>query len=182
MKKEDGEFVSHVISKSWGYLRIGEIKALKKVVSTLPKNPLIINLGAGFGTSSLGMAEERQDSTIHTWDLRASSPLGGLENERNAFARADLPHPIQHLQDTSEGGREWDGKKVHLVFVDAGHKRPEITADIEAWLPHIRKRGIIAFHDYGSRHHGDVKKVIDEMFDYDEALVHEDTLIAFRVK
>jgi predicted O-methyltransferase YrrM len=182
MKKENGEFVSHVISKSWGYLRLGEIMLLKKLAKTLPENPTIINLGAGFGTSSLGMAEARQDAVLHTYDLRSGGPLGGLENERNAFKRADLPYPEQHLMDSSQGGREWDGPKLDLVFVDAGHKRPEVTADIEAWLPHIKNNGLMVFHDYGSRHHGAVKKVVDELMGDYETVAHEDCLLVKRIK
>lgn len=51
-----------------------------------------------------------------------------------------------------------DDKTFDLVFIDGGHQRHEVIADIKAWLPKARK--MIAVHDY---HDKVVKQVVDEM-------------------
>lgn len=180
MKKEDGKFVSEVIA-GWGYLREGEIPALKGLLAELPETPVVVNLGAGFGTSSLAMAEERPKSIRHTYDIRPGGPLGGLENEINAFKRADLYPPVQHLQDSAEGGREWDNGEIDIIFIDAGHFEHHVRADIEAWFPHIKDGGIMAFHDYGSPKWPAVKKVVDEVLGDYETITHVNQVFAKRI-
>lgn len=49
-----------------------------------------------------------------------------------------------------------------LVFIDANHTYEYVKADVEAWLPKIKKGGTIAGHDYGLE--GGVKQAVDELF------------------
>ena len=51
---------------------------------------------------------------------------------------------------------------LDLVFIDAGHTYEQVKADIAAWSPHVRKSGIMAFHDYGFELFPGVKKAVDE--------------------
>lgn len=51
-----------------------------------------------------------------------------------------------------------------LVYIDADHRYEEVLKDIKAWLPLVKKGGIIAGHDYGSDRHTGVKKAVDEFF------------------
>lgn len=55
----------------------------------------------------------------------------------------------------------FNGTKVDMVFIDAGHTYEECKADIEAWLPKCRKR--ICGHDYAENHTG-VMQAVDEKF------------------
>ncbi len=50
-----------------------------------------------------------------------------------------------------------------LVFIDADHSYKSVTADIKAWLPLVRKGGLITGHDYGANKI-EVKKAVDEIF------------------
>jgi precorrin-6B methylase 2 len=56
---------------------------------------------------------------------------------------------------------KFNGDKVDMVFIDAGHSYEECKADIEAWLPKCRK--IICGHDYVDEHPG-VMKAVNEKF------------------
>jgi len=54
-----------------------------------------------------------------------------------------------------------------LVFIDADHSYNGVTADIKAWMPKIRKGGIISGHDYtdGLERKGCfVKQAVDDFF------------------
>lgn len=58
-----------------------------------------------------------------------------------------------------------------LVFIDADHRYNSVKADIEAWLPLVRKGGLLAGDDYGiGKHSGDVKRAVDERFGNDIVL------------
>lgn len=65
-----------------------------------------------------------------------------------------------------------DGR-LDFVFIDANHEYEAVKADIEAWLPKVRKGGILCGHDYsdGPLPGGDgklwfpgVKQAVDEAF------------------
>lgn len=160
---------SEELRDSFKYLFPDELPALKELVTWLPnQNPLVINIGAGAGTSGLAIMEARPDSHLITIDITdASSPFGCLEAERDVFRRAGYLHTlytrwIQIHHDSSKVGREWVllgndpldrtnpfTKNPDMVFVDGEHSYEGCKADIEAWLPLIKPGGIIAVHDYG---------------------------------
>ena len=60
--------------------------------------------------------------------------------------------------DMAEG---FNGNKVDMIFIDAGHSYEECKSDIEAWLPKCKK--IIAGHDFSDSFPG-VKKAVTEKF------------------
>jgi hypothetical protein len=49
------------------------------------------------------------------------------------------------------------------IYIDAGHSYEEVKADYEAWVPKVRKGGIISGHDYGENDCIGVKHWIDEL-------------------
>lgn len=170
---------------AFGYLEVEEVAFIKKLTAGLPAKPVVVNVGSGAGTSGLAFVEERDDLILYTIDFRASSPLGGLENERNAFAGAGLLGMERHHQIlgySAETGRSWKGPKVDLVFIDAGHGYEDVKADIEAWFPHVKPSGLMVFHDYGARVWSGVKKAVDEMMEHHELVGLVVNTIAFRVK
>lgn len=63
----------------------------------------------------------------------------------------------------------WKGY-FDLVYIDSNHTHDFIKEDIEAWLPLIKRGGVIAGHDYaycdgeGGRDRCDVKPVVDDRF------------------
>jgi hypothetical protein len=58
------------------------------------------------------------------------------------------------LADSAEVGRTWIGNKVDLLIVDADHRYEGVKKDIEAWWPHVKRRGFLFFHDYLEREGG----------------------------
>lgn len=152
---------SEDVQRAFHYLYPAEVPALRILASRLPANPLIVNIGAGSGTSGLLFAETRPDAFLLTVDIQdASSPFGCLEAERDVIQRAGLGdwaigHHWQLCIDSAQLGREWETrgelvfrKKPDMVFVDGDHSYEHCKADIEAWLPLIEPGGILAVHDF----------------------------------
>lgn len=150
---------SKTVQQWLGYLFVEELETLKMLAMGLPDNPVIINIGAGGGTSCLAFKEARPDAYVITIDIQAeSSPFGCLHGERTVMEGAGYTLGNRWFQihgDSSRIGRNWQDHldlglwpkgKVNFVFVDGDHSYEGCKNDIEAWLPHLD--GLIAVHDF----------------------------------
>lgn len=134
-----------------GYIKKDEAEFLDTLCKSLPKNPFVINIGAGAGTSAMIFLESRPDLTSCTVDIqKESSPYGCLEGEMNALVMSsiDLSRHQQIHGDSTQVCKTWKGKKPDLVFIDGNHTYEGCKADILGWLPILKKGGILAIHDY----------------------------------
>lgn len=145
------------VQKSFHYLFPQELPALQVLVAQLPPNPLVINIGAGAGTSGLAILETRPDVYLTTIDIQNDdSPLGCLSAERDVLKRAGYGVEGSANWQQIHGDSKLIGLSWHLsgapnpnmVFVDGDHSYEGCKGDIEAWLPHIVEGGIIAVHDF----------------------------------
>jgi len=166
---------SEELTRAFWFATMPEIYLLRVLAWSLPDNPVIVNIGAGAGTSSLAFAESRQDAKIFTVDISAGGPTGGLENERNAFNGTNLTvRPIQIQGDSKEIGKVWKEKNlkpasaqplfVDLCYIDGDHSYAGCLGDLLAWRDCVKPGGLMVFHDYTRDVWPDVKKVIDEAF------------------
>jgi len=174
---------SHTLSDWLNYMGKEEIEALKILALSLPDNPLVINIGAGAGTSGLALLESRPDLSLVTIDKnKGDTSLGSIEGEVNAFkgSKTEWEKRTTHIVGFSaKVGQKWI-EPVDLVFIDGDHSYKGCKADIEAWLPHIKKGGAIVFHDYQSGKWPDVKKAVDEAFGTPK-IADIGRMVAFRV-
>lgn len=74
----------------------------------------------------------------------------GLRDIVNVFAMPSM-EAVKFIDDGS----------LDIVFIDASHDYINVSNDIEAWLPKVRKGGIICGHDCESN-------------EWDEAYIHQD--------
>ncbi len=174
------------LARTLGYLSEDEVLFLRKLARSInKKRPLIVNVGAGAGTSGVALREARPDAALLTVDVSPGGPLGGLEGERNAFDLAELRYPRQVLGDSKEVGKSWDQKvdeKIDMLFIDGDHSEEGIRGDLEAWIPHMKDEGIVAVHDYRDSKWPMVKPVTDGLMKDHELIDIEDSTIAFRIK
>jgi hypothetical protein len=72
-------------------------------------------------------------------------------------------HPPQVVRGDSAASAALhaDGS-LDAVWIDAGHRKEDVLADVRAWRPKIKPGGILAGHDLGSGHPG-VKAALDEL-------------------
>ena len=61
-----------------------------------------------------------------------------------------LSHVITPVRKPSiEAAKDFVDGSIDIVYIDANHTYEEVKKDIQAWLPKIKKGGIISGHDYG---------------------------------
>ena len=126
-------------------MTIAEVDALAEIAKKLPPWPVIINIGADVGCSTLTLLETCPDATIFSIDVRP------CEAEKRNISLAGLPESqvIRILGKSESTGFLWENVcKVNLVFVDGDHSKEGVLAVIRAWWDHIKKGGYLVFHDY----------------------------------
>lgn len=174
------------VSESYGFLSVKEVEALRGVVTSLPKDSVCINIGAGAGTSGLVFMECPSVGKLYTIDIfRGTRGLGGLGNESGVFRMAGIEDLNRHFQiygDSTEAGKIWNSGMVDMVFIDGGHSYEQCCGDTMAWLPHIKSGGVLAYHDYSDTLFDGVRKCVNELaIPKYELIIRERTFIAFRI-
>lgn len=71
------------------------------------------------------------------------------------------------IGDSADSASKFEDNSVDFVFLDADHVYENIKKDILAWLPKIKRGGVIAGHDYVDLHPG-VIQAVNEIFGEDK--------------
>lgn len=75
--------------------------------------------------------------------------------------------PIAQVLGDVRTGLSWEiaaryaDKSLDFVFLDADHHYESIRKDIDAWLPKVKRGGIIAGHDFSPEFEGVIRAVIE---------------------
>lgn len=131
-----------------------------------------VEVGSWKGMSSCFMAVEIVNSgknirfdCVDTWDWIENTdiPKSLYKNIWEEFSKNIEPvkkvvNPVRMI--SWEAAKLYEDESLDFVFIDASHDEESFTKDLDAWLPKVRKGGVIAGHDYRD----DVKKVIDKRF------------------
>jgi hypothetical protein len=158
---------SEGIRQAFHYEFPGELELLKSLVPLCAsigfrKTPrvLIVNIGAGAGTSGLAFLEtslppNQSEVILHTVDITAEpSPFGSLHSEQVVCEEAGFHLGVnwfQHHMDSKLLAKDWNGGLVDICFVDGAHSYGECFGDVIAWEPLIRKGGFMVIHDYNKQ-------------------------------
>ncbi len=140
------------------YFQPGEKVFLQSLIRDLPQNPLVLEIGTFKGWSAITMARVRKDIRIITLDPHvgilednlSSSP----EEVINNVTREGLRYYILHLQIPSQDFNpenytfRGNTDKFDLIFIDGDHTFEGVKHDFEKFLPFVKDKGIILFHDF----------------------------------
>ena len=124
-------------------MTVVEVDCLKELVrEIMTKYPVVINIGAERGVSTLAMLEELPDATIYSADTDPCE--GEIENAKKAGL--DATRIIRLLGRSQEIGMRWSFP-VDFIWVDGNHSYEGVKGDIIGWARHIVPGGVMAFHD-----------------------------------
>jgi len=158
-----------------------EIDLLFKLAASLGPNPIIVNIGAADGVSTLAFLEACADAFVFSVDI------GECPQERANVEAAglDVARVVRLLGRSQDIGKEFP-YEADLVFVDGGHDYDSVKGDIESWAWRVKPKGVLAFHDYISpprpaNNPGEAFEAVNENVPDEFVLIEQaDRLIAFR--
>lgn len=162
-------------------MTVAEVNCLKELVrEIMTKYPIIINIGAERGVSTIAMLEERDDATVYSIDIDPCE--GEIENAKKAGL--DTTRIIRLLGRSQEIGMRWSFP-VDFIWVDGDHSYEGVKGDILSWARHLVPGGIMAFHDCFDgepppHNPSGAGKAVRELMSPDDLIMNCERIRAFR--
>lgn len=163
------------VAKQHGMLSVSEVELIHECMKRLKAEvPVVINIGAGTGTSTLAFLESSPNAYIFEIDPK-DRPLA--VKHRADYANQ---HRVAVIKGKSQGiGKNWPFL-TDVIFVDGLHTNQAVREDCEVWLPTIKPGGIVFFHDYNHPNLPQLPSVVQPYVEGWPTLGQSRYLIAFR--
>lgn len=149
-----------------GYLAPEEGRCLHWLAHKVPPGCIAVEIGSFKGKSSAyiasGLTPGARLACVDVWENRAM-PYDPPEDVLPEFQRNVAPFRDTidiHRGLSADIARTWRAL-IDLLFIDGDHSYEGCLTDIDAWLPHVRPGGWVAFHDSGQE---GVARAIRERF------------------
>lgn len=142
-----------------GMIQSDECWLLYRLAEKAPAGGYLVELGTfkGRGAAVLALSGEGRVITIDDYSYEVeSSPMLVEANLKAVGLQATIIEGDSAII-------PWMVDSVSLLFVDTEHTRERFGREMEAWLPLIRAKGIIACHDYASSKWPEITKAIREI-------------------
>ena len=139
----------------------------ENIVNIIPENEIMVELGCWLGQSTCFMAQKIKESgkklTFYACDLFAT-PSGIVWQERcekdefysifleNLGLQEVTEYVIPVISDTLEFAKTFPDKSIFFLYVDDNHEEDHVYNELKAWLPKMKKNGIMSGHDSNSKH------------------------------
>lgn len=147
-------------------------------VQYFPTNSHFVEIGSWKSRSAAFMAVEINNSgknirfdCVDTWT--GSVTEDGHQNDQYVKTGSlyekflSNTEAVKHIitpkrGDSVQMAATYQDTSLDFVFIDGDHRYECVKADIKAWLPKMKRGGILAGHDYGWCQ--DVRKAVHEIF------------------
>jgi predicted O-methyltransferase YrrM len=148
----------------------------RDMVLKFPSGSKFVEIGSWKGKSSAFMAVEIANSSkniefycVDTWN--GSSEHKDMEEIDFLYdIFSSNMKPVENYyksmrKNSIEAANYFEDDSLDFVFIDASHEYEDVKKDIKAWLPKVKKNGVLAGHDYyirGYDYFPGVKQAVDE--------------------
>jgi predicted O-methyltransferase YrrM len=179
---------------------------LFQLASDLPADAQVIEVGSWMGASTCfiagglkgegakifavdnfqGLSTCGEDAAWYNRHFKQLGARSTLEIFRANFAALGLtPRSEPIVSDSLAAAQLMDARRgaIDLLFIDGDHSYDACKADIAAWAPFVKRGGVMAFHDFGSRADGVTRAIFEEIKGgrFDRIVGVAGTIIAFRI-
>lgn len=160
---------AEALALSRNFLTLEDVALLKQIATSFPSRvarkaqPLVVDLGAGSGTSAIAMLENNPEVKVYTFDISEEALYWSEEAIKN-YGLADRWEPMRH-DAKSDPSRWYREKTLAAVLIDSSHLYEDTATELKFWQPYVMKGGWIWCHDYvgdGGVEENGVKRAFDE--------------------
>lgn len=120
-----------------------EARVLVEAVKLVPKNGIVVQIGAWKGVSSSVLLATRPDIHLYSVDIKPSQEE--FETVEKLGLNSDRLERL--LGDSGKVGLDWN-IEADMLYIDGDHRYNGIMADCKAWLGKVKKGAPVVFHDY----------------------------------
>lgn len=133
-------------------IRSNEGKVLYDTAEALADNSIIVEIGTKAGGSAYLLGSSSSTTIVFTIDNYTEDVIPEKADEAYGKAINNLRSltNVCALRGNSTTLAKILNFRISLLFVDGDHSEVSVNADLEAWLPHVKKNGFVVFHDYDS--------------------------------
>jgi hypothetical protein len=150
---EHWEMGKQQLLESQGWTTDRELAFLREHAA---KSQTVVEIGSWKGQSTKALLEA-SIGEVHAIDHFQGSPTDesrGFAQVQDVFAQfmenvGGYDNLNIHNMSSAEAVDKFEDKSVDMVWIDADHSHEGCSADIDMWLPKVRKGGLICGHDYG---------------------------------
>lgn len=161
--------ISRYLSAWQGLLKLPEIEMLEHFVATYKRvkpakeDIIVVNIGAGAGTSTCVFLETRPDTLVFSVDINATHDEA-ITNEHLRLAETGLDRDgrvIRIWGDSKIVGKRFP-VPIDILLIDGDHSINGLKGDIDMWYNKVINKGLVVFHDYDFHYWPDVTGVVDK--------------------
>ena len=162
---EEFELVYPLINTVEGFLKSPrQERWFFSAAKASPKDAVIVEIGSfkGRSTVSFGFGCVGTKKHVFAIDLFEGDgrDYGDGDFQRIFKENVDRCELAQYITPIKKHSLQvastWD-KPIDILFIDGSHEYNDVKADFEAFYPHVKKNGIIAFHDIKGKWDGVIK-------------------------
>lgn len=134
------------------------MNGLRALAKLIPMNSIGVEVGSGYGESMeifMNSGRVAEMLCVDTWE-------GNCAEREHWFDKraAQWPGRVHKAKAKSTYVAHGFTKvQFAFVYIDASHNYESVAADITAWMPRVRKGGLLCGHDYRN----DVKRAVDKL-------------------
>jgi predicted O-methyltransferase YrrM len=136
-----------------------DIQAIWEDIKALEKGSVVVEIGVRFGCSLTAIAILAKEG-VQITGIDIEDP----EGRKEYWERCGLDKVAKFICGKSvEVAKDWN-TPIDFLHIDGNHFYDGCKSDIDAWLPHMKKGGVMAFHDFDESSPG-VMHAVTELVD-----------------
>ena len=155
-----------------------EMIRITKIISKVPQNGVIVEIGCLYGRSSSAIYYSKHPSVeFFTVDIfiGTSRWTGVNQYEKLIHNMCEFDFYPKIIHGTSNmAAQHFEDKSVDLLFIDANHEEEFVTNDITNFLPKMKTGATLCGHDWGF---DSVKAAVRKFFSDSEIKLEQGTSI-----
>lgn len=171
-------FLMHYAQEVPGWFMQQDFEFYKWCVMHHASPAHFVEVGSFKGRSSAYMAVEIINSQkqikfdcVDTWEGSHEHQLGGEAQDTDVVAHTLFDRFLENMQpvqgyyqavrmNSVTAAQTYPDESLDLVFLDASHDEHNVILDIQAWLPKVKKGGMLSGHDW---HMHSVQQAVSHM-------------------